>query len=255
MPAGLFDLTGKIAVVTGGGRGLGAAMARALAAAGATVTLSGRSPGPLEETAAAIRDAGGQADVALCDILVRADIDRLIQDVEARCGRIDILVNNAGITGRGALVDVADADWNTMMHTHMTGPFMACRAVLPGMLVRKAGKIINTVSVVGELGRPHVVPYSAAKGGLRMLTRSLATEVAGANIQVNGIGPGYFTTEMNTAIMADRAFYEERVARVPARRWGEPDELGGTAVFLASRASDYVSGQIIYVDGGLTASF
>lgn len=251
----LFDLTQKVAILTGAGRGLGAAMARALAAAGAHVILSGRNPGALMSIAADIRSSGGMADCTPCDVTVRADVDALVRSVEERHGRIDILVNNAGITGRAALVDVTDEGWATMMHTHMTGPFMACRAALPRMLARGAGKIINIVSVVGELGRPDVVPYSAAKGGLRMLTRSLATEVAGANIQVNGIGPGYFNTEMNTAIMNDKAFHAERVARVPARRWGEPEELGGTVVYLASRASDYVSGQIIYVDGGLTASF
>lgn len=252
---GLFDLNGKIAIVTGAGRGLGAAISKALAGAGAHVTLSGRNPGPLEETETAIRQAGGRADTLLCDVTRREDVEHLIGTVEETHGRIDIFVNNAGITGRASLVDVTDDDWDVMIQTHLTGPFMASRAVLPGMVRRGEGKIINTVSVVGELGRPFVVPYSTAKGGLRMLTRSLATEVASANVQVNGIGPGYFVTEMNTAIMNDRAFYEERVARVPAGRWGQPDELGGTAIFLASRASDYVSGQIIYVDGGLTASF
>ncbi|WP_247998052.1 SDR family NAD(P)-dependent oxidoreductase [Brucella tritici] len=251
----LFDLSGRIVIVTGGGRGLGAAMARALAEAGAIVVLSGRNADPLETTAADIRVAGGRAEYILCDITRRADVDALIAETEARHGHIDILVNNAGITDRSAFVDVTDTDWAEMIATHMTGPFMASRAVLPTMLARGSGKIINTVSVVGELGRPWVVPYSSAKGGLRMLTRSLATEVAGYNIQVNGIGPGYFVTEMNNKIMEDRTFYEERVARIPAGRWGRPEELGGVTVFLASQASDYLCGQIIYVDGGLTASF
>ncbi|EKX57464.1 5-keto-D-gluconate 5-reductase [Rhodobacter sp. AKP1] len=253
--SGPFDLTGRVAVVTGAGRGLGAAMAEALAAAGATVVLSGRDPGPLERTTAAIRAAGGAASVTLCDITKRAEVEALVAETEARFGRLDVLVNNAGITGRSALTEVEDADWDLMLRTHMTGPFMACRAALPGMMRRGAGKIVNTVSVLGELGRPWVVPYAAAKGGLRMLTRALATEVAGANIQVNGIGPGYFETEMNAAIVQNEALHAERVARVPARRWGRPAELGGTAVYLASAASDYVTGQIIYVDGGLTASF
>ncbi|WP_371832260.1 SDR family NAD(P)-dependent oxidoreductase [Paracoccus benzoatiresistens] len=230
-------------------------MAHALAASGAHVTLAGRSPGPLEEVAGAIRQAGGMADTAVCDVTCRTQIDGMVQAVTERQGRIDILVNNAGITDRGPLTGVSDEAWDLMMQTHLAGPFMACRAVLPEMLQRGSGKIINTVSVVGELGRPNVVPYATAKGGLRMLTRSLATEVAGSGIQVNGIGPGYFMTEMNRQIMADRAFFDKRVARVPAGRWGEPEELGGTVVYLASRASNYVSGQIIYVDGGLTASF
>lgn len=252
---GLFDLTGKTAVVTGGGRGLGAAMAKALAGAGASVVITGRDRKRLELTVQEIEAAGGRAVLLQCDITSRSEIDTMVATAEAWNGGIDVLINNAGITARSAFVDIQDGDWDEMMTTHVTGPFMASRAVLPGMYARGEGKIINTVSVVGEYGRPWVVSYSTAKGALRMLTRALATEVADRNIQVNGIGPGYFVTEMNTALMQDKAFYAERVARVPAKRWGEPDELGGVAVFLASKASSYVNGQIIYVDGGLTASF
>jgi len=250
-----FDLAGRAAIVTGAGRGLGAAMAEALAAAGAAVILSGRDLARLELVAGKIRKEGGRAEVALCDITRRSEVEELIAGVELRHQRVDILVNNAGINARAAVADVQDSDWDLMLRTHMTGPFIACRAALPGMMSRESGKIINTVSVLGELGRPQVVPYAAAKGGLRMLTRALAAEVARANIQVNGIGPGYFETEMNTAIVQDRVLYAERVARIPAGRWGRPEELGGTAVYLASSASNYVTGQIIYVDGGLTASF
>ncbi|PTE21078.1 gluconate 5-dehydrogenase [Cereibacter changlensis JA139] len=241
----VFDLSGKVAIVTGA----------AMAAAGAVVTLTGRSAEPLDQVALAIREAGGQADCELCDVTRRADIDALVARVEQRHDRVDILVNNAGIAARSAFVDVTDGDRAAMVETHMTGPFMACRAVLPGMIARKAGKIINTVSVLGELGRPWVVPYASATGGLRMLTRALAAEVAGANVQVNGIGPGYFLTGMNEAIVQDPALYEDRVTRVPARRWREPDELGGTVIYLASKASDYMSGKILYGDGGLSASF
>ena len=253
--SGVFDLTDKIAVVTGAGRGLGAEMAKALDAAGARVTLADRSPEPLERVATIIRDAGGHADCAPCDITRADDVQALVEGVLARNGRIDILVNNAGINSWAPLTDVTDSDWHRMLDTHMTGPFLACRAVLPGMIAQGGGKIVNTVSVAAQLGRSNVVPYSAAKGGLAMMTRGLAAEVAGKNIQVNGIGPGYFLTEMNRQIMDDQAAYEARVARIPAGRWGDPDELHGTIVFLASRASDYVSGQVIFVDGGLSTSF
>jgi gluconate 5-dehydrogenase len=253
--AGLFDLTGKIAVVTGAGRGLGAAMARALADAGADLILVGRSRAPLEDTAETVRRTGRTAHVETCDVTKSDEVRAVISSILARTGRIDILVNNAGITGRSAFVDVTEGDWDEMMSINLKGPFLTSKAVLPGMIENGSGKIINIVSVVGELGRPWVVPYSTSKGGLRMLTRSLATEVAGRNVQVNGIGPGYFVTEMNRQIMEDRAFYESRVTRVPAGRWGEPDELGGTVVYLASKASDYISGQVIFVDGGLSASF
>lgn len=252
---GIFDLTGKIAIVTGSGRGLGAEMAMALAGAGARVTLAGRSAEPLERTAAAIREAGGTAHYQPCDITRPADVQGLVDAVLARDGRIDILVNNAGINDWAPFTEVTDTGWHRMLDTHMTGPFLACRAVLPGMFAQGSGKIVNTVSVAGELGRANVVPYSAAKGGLKMLTRGLAAEVAGRNVQVNGIGPGYFLTEMNRQIMDDREAYEARVSRVPARRWGNPQELRGTIVYLASSASDYVSGQVIFVDGGLSTSF
>lgn len=250
-----FDLSGKTAVVTGGGRGLGAAMSLALAQAGANVVVTGRDTMRLQDSVRQIKESGGRASHCVCDITSRDQIEAMVAQVTSIFGGIDILVNNAGITARSAFVDIQDDDWQTMMQTHVSGPFMTSRAVLPGMYARGAGKIINTVSVVGELGRPWVVSYSTAKGALRMLTRALATEVADRNIQVNGIGPGYFNTDMNDALIKDAAFYHERVQRVPAKRWGEPDELGGVAVFLASGASSYVNGQIIYVDGGLSASF
>lgn len=251
----LFSLTGKVAVVTGAGRGLGAAMARALAGAGARLVLVGRNAEPLGGTAKAIRESGGDADIRTCDVTQHEAFKATIASVLECDGRIDILVNNAGINGRSDFADVSEAAWDEMMAVNLKGPFLTSQAVLPAMIEQGSGKIINVVSVVGELGRPFVVPYSASKGGLRMLTRALATEVAGRNVQVNGIGPGYFVTEMNREIMSDRVFHESRVARVPAGRWGDPDELGGAVVFLASKASDYVSGQIVYVDGGLTASF
>lgn len=246
----LFSLEGKTAVVTGAGRGLGAAIATALSSAGARVVLIGRKREPLEEVSEVIAAAGGQASVETCDV---ADASAIASMMDA-VGHVDILVNNAGISHRAEFAEVSEAVWDEVMSVNLKGPFLATRAVLPGMIKRRAGKIINVVSVVGELGRPFIVPYSTSKGGLKMMTRALSTEVAMHNVQVNGIGPGYFVTEMNRAIMADESLYQSRVARVPASRWGAPQELGGVSIFLASRASDYVTGQVIYVDGGLSSS-
>ncbi|MBS7700116.1 MULTISPECIES: glucose 1-dehydrogenase [unclassified Chelatococcus] len=251
----LFSLKGRTAVVTGAGRGLGAAIATALSDAGARVVLIGRKREPLEEVSAAISGAGGETSVEVCDVTDADAIASTMKTITLRYGRIDILVNNAGISHRAEFSEVSEAAWDELMAVNLKGPFLATRAVLPGMIERRAGKIINIVSVVGELGRPFIVPYSTSKGGLRMMTRALATEVAEHNVQVNGIGPGYFVTDMNRPIMDDAPLYQSRVSRVPARRWGDPEELGGTAVFLASRASDYVNGQVIYVDGGLSSSF
>jgi gluconate 5-dehydrogenase len=250
----LFDLSGRIAVVTGAGRGLGAAIAGALASAGARVVLVGRTREPLEQAGKAISDAGGNATAETCDVTDAAAVASTMEAIGRRHGRIDILVNNAGITHRAEFSDVSEAAWDEVMAVNLKGPFLATRAVLPSMIERRSGKIINVVSVVGELARPFIVPYSTSKGGLRMMTRALATEVAGHNVQVNGIGPGYFVTEMNRAIMDDAPLYQSRVSRVPAGRWGDPGELGGAAIFLSSRASDYVTGQVIYVDGGLSTS-
>ncbi|WP_442580142.1 SDR family oxidoreductase [Mesorhizobium sp. ASY16-5R] len=247
----LFSQEGKTAVVSGAGRGLGAAIAKALSAAGARIVLVGRNSDPLEETGKAIADAGSAASIKLCDITNARAVAATMDAV----GHIDILVNNAGISHRAEFSDVSEAAWDEVMAVNLKGPFLSTRAVLLGMIERRAGKIINVVSVVGELGRPLIVPYSTSKGGgLKMMTRALSTEVAKYNVQVNGIGPGYFVTEMNRAIMDDTALYQARVARVPAARWGDPQDLGGAAVFLASRASDYVTGQVIYVDGGLSSS-
>ena len=246
----LFRLEGKTAVVTGAGRGLGAAIATALSGAGARIVLVGRNRETLDEVGKAIAAAGGEASVEICDVTVAGAVAATMEAV----GHVDILVNNAGISHRAEFADVSEAAWDEVMAVNLKGPFLATRAVLPGMIERRAGKIINVVSVVGELGRPFIVPYSTSKGGLKMMTRALSTEVAMHNVQVNGIGPGYFVSEMNRAIMDDESLYQSRVARVPASRWGAPQDLGGVSIFLASRASDYVTGQVIYVDGGLSSS-
>jgi gluconate 5-dehydrogenase len=253
--AALFDLTGRIALITGAGQGLGFSMAQALAAAGATVVMVGRDGSKIEAKANIIREKGGIAMGRICDLLQPDAITALIDETITALDHIDILVNNAGIQARGPLVDFPDGTWDQMLATHMSAPFRLSKAVAPSMIARQSGKIINTVSVLSELGRPMVVPYAAAKGGLRMLTRALAVELAPHNVQVNAIGPGYFVTEMNRELLDDEAYNQAVVKRVPAGRWGDPDELSGAIMFLASDASTYVNGQILYIDGGLTASF
>ena len=249
-----FDLSGRLALVTGGGSGLGLAMAEGLAGAGARVVLVGRDAGKLEQARDGIRAAGGAAEIGVCDLLDRAAIASLAERVERGHGPVGILVNNAGIQQRAPVTEFPAEGWDRMIATHLSAPFFLVQAFSRGMIERRQGKIINTLSLTSELGRPTIVPYTAAKGGLKMLTRGLAVELGPHNVQVNGIGPGYFRTEMNTALIQTPDFDGWVKRRTPAGRWGEPDELAGAAVFLASGASDYVTGQVIYVDGGFTAS-
>jgi gluconate 5-dehydrogenase len=249
-----FDLSGRHALLTGGGSGLGRAIAEGLAGAGARLTLVGRDAARLDGAAAAIRQSGGTALPLTCDVTDRDALGALVERAEQEHGAIDILVNNAGIQQRAPVLAFPAEGWDRMIATHLSAPFFLAQAVGRGMVQRRRGKIINTLSVMSELGRPSIVPYTAAKGGLKMLTRGLAVELGPHNIQVNGIAPGYFRTEMNETLMADADFDAWVRARTPARRWGEPDELAGAAIFLASSASDYVNGQILFVDGGPTAS-
>lgn len=250
----MFDLTGRVALVTGGGSGLGLAMAGALAIHGATVVLVGRDSAKLAAGLSRIAAEGGAASIAVCDLLAPDAVSRMVADVEERHGCVDILINNAGIQHRQAALDVLAGDWGRMLDTNLTAPFRLAQAVGRSMVARRSGKIINTLSVLSELGRPSVVPYTAAKGGLKMLTKGLAVELGPHNVQVNGIAPGYILTEMNTALSEDTAFTGWLEARTPARRWGRPEDLAGAAVFLASSASDFVTGHVLAVDGGLTAS-
>ncbi len=254
MPLPSFDLAGRVALVTGGGSGLGLAMAEGLAAAGAQVILVGRDEARLKTARDGIRRAGGKAFVARCDLLDRAAIAPLVERSERDHGPIEILVNNAGIQQRAPVQDFPAEGWDRMIATHLSAPFFLAQAVARGMIERRRGKIINTLSVTSELGRPTIIPYATAKGGLRMMTRGLAVELGPHNIQSNGIAPGYFRTEMNRALMDNPEFDAWVKRRTPAGRWGDPQELAGAAVFLASSASDYVNGQVIFVDGGFTAS-
>jgi gluconate 5-dehydrogenase len=250
MPGPSFDLSGKTALVTGGGSGLGLAMAAGLAAAGARVVVVGRDRAKLEAGAKTI----GAASAEVCDLLDRAAIKPLVAKVERAHGPVEILVNNAGIQHRAPVQDCPAEAWDRMIATHLSAPFFLAQAVVPGMIERKRGKIINTLSVTSELGRPTIIPYASAKGGLRMLTRGLAVELGPHNIQVNGIAPGYFKTELNRALMDNPEFDAWVKKRTPAGRWADPEELAGAAVFLASSAADYVTGQVLFVDGGFTAS-
>jgi len=250
----LFDLTGKRALVTGSSRGLGFSVAAALGRHGATVILNGRDDGALSQAVAKLRDEGIDAHPARFDLTDPDAATAAIGQAVRTVGAVDILVNNAGVQLRKPFLDFALEDWRMILDVHLIGSVVASRAVLPGMVERQAGKIINICSLMSELGRPTIAPYASAKGALRMLTRNLAVEFARHNIQVNGIGPGYFATVLNRALMDDPEFNTFVTRRTPAARWGRPDELGGAAVFLASTASDFVNGQIIYVDGGLLAA-
>jgi gluconate 5-dehydrogenase len=254
MSTSLFDLTGRIALVTGSTSGLGNAMARGLAAAGATIVVNGRDPERAVEVAEALRAEGLRAEGAAFDVTQAASVEKGVAWIEAEIGPIDILVNNAGIQRRKPLLDLEEDVWEEVLRANLTSAFLVGRAVARNMVARRRGKIVNICSLTSEIARKTIAPYTAAKGGLKQLTKAMAVEWAGDNIQVNAIGPGYFATPLNRALLDDPAFDAWLKARTPAGRWGRPDELAGAAVFLASPASDFVNGQILYVDGGFLAS-
>ena len=249
-----FDLSGKIALVTGAYRGLGFAIATGLARAGATVVLNARKADAVDEAAQALREQGLAADTSVFDVTDRAAVRAAIAAIQAKHGAVDILFNNAGIQRRGALVDFSQSDWDAVIATNLTAPFLVSQAVLPGMIAKRRGKIVHIASLMSEMARPSVVPYTAAKGGVRQLTRGMAVELAPHNIQVNAIAPGYFATEMNRALLDNAEFTAWVNKRTPAGRWGNPTEIAGLAVFLASSASDYVTGQMMIIDGGMSVA-
>jgi len=246
MSINLFDLTGKTALVTGATHGLGQAMAIGLGKAGATLVINGASSQKkLDNAISEYRSLGLTAHGYLFDVTDESQVIENISKIETEVGVIDILVNNAGIIKRTPLEDMVD----------LVSPFIVSKHVIKGMISRKEGKIINICSMMSELGRNTVAAYAAAKGGLKMLTRNMATEWAKHNIQINGIGPGYFATSQTAPIRVDgHPFNDFIVGRTPAGRWGDPDDLQGAAIFLSSKASDFVNGQIIYVDGGILAT-
>ena len=250
----LFDLSGKRALITGGTHGLGMAMAKGLGNAGAELLINSHSPANLEAALEEYRSVGLNAKGFLFDVTKEDQVKTAIAEIE-KDGPIDILINNAGIIKRIPMEDMEVADFREVIDVDLIGPFIVSKHVGKKMIERKSGKIINICSMMSELGRNTVSAYAAAKGGLKMLTRNMATEWAKHNIQVNGIGPGYFATEQTKPIRIDgHPFNEFILNRTPSGRWGDPKDLMGVAVFLSSPASDFVNGQIIYVDGGILAT-
>ena len=252
----LFDLTGKTALVTGGTHGLGMAIATGLANAGAKIIINDIFPEKLKNAKEEYSAKGIDVTTYLFDVTKEKEVDEYIDKIEKEVAPIDILVNNAGIIKRTPLLDMEVDDFEQVLKIDITGPFIMAKRVVQSMVQRKsAGKVINMCSMMSEVGRHSVGAYAAAKGGLKMLTKNMATEWAKYNIQVNGIGPGYFATDQTAPIReGGHPFNELIMTRTPANRWGDPDELQGTAIFLASKASDFVTGIVVYVDGGILAT-
>ncbi len=254
MSISLFDLSGKTALVTGSSRGLGRAIAEGFARAGARLVINGTDPERTKTAAAEFRAAGHQAEASAFDVTDETAVIAAFERLDADGIAIDILVNNAGIQHRKPLVEFTSAEWNKVIATNLTSAFIIGREAAKRMITRQRGKIINIGSLASELARPTVGPYTAAKGGIRNLTRAMAVEWAQHGIQANAIGPGYMLTDMNQALVSNPDFNNWLMSRIPSKRWGRPDELVGAAIFLASEASTYVNGQTIYVDGGMLAA-
>ncbi len=249
-----FRLDGKVALVTGGSRGLGYVIAEALSSAGAAVALSSRTAEPAKRAAESIAKATGRDVVGLAaDVTAAANVESMIERVLQSFGRIDILVNNAGINVRGPIEDLREDDWDAVIDTNLKGPWLCCRAVAPAMKRQKWGRVINVSSMLGEISLPGRTPYASSKGGLTLLTKTLALEWAKDGINVNALCPGPFATEINTPLLNDPAARAQMEANVPLARWGEPVELGPAAVFLASEASSFMTGATLFIDGGYTA--
>jgi len=259
MDMNAFRLDGKVALVTGGAYGIGFAIAEALASAGAKIAFNCRSEKNLNQAMADYEAKGIEAKGYIADVTDEQQVNDLVAAIEKDLGTVDILVNNAGIIKRIPMLEMSADDFRQVVDIDLNGPFICAKAVLPGMIKKGHGKIINICSMMSELGRETVAGYAAAKGGLKMLTKNICSEFGGQNIQCNGIGPGYIATPQ-TAPLRERQpdgsrhpFDSFIVAKTPAGRWGTPEDLAGPAVFLASDASDFVNGQILYVDGGILA--
>ncbi|MEO8753875.1 MAG: glucose 1-dehydrogenase [Casimicrobiaceae bacterium] len=249
----LFDLSGRRALVTGASRGIGYAIATALAAAGAHIVINGRDSTTLNESAERLRATGARIAVSAFDVTDPSQVNASVEAIESEIGPIDVLVNNAGIQRRAPLEEFTDADWRDVMACNLDSVFYVSRAVARHMIARGRGKIINIGSVQCELARPTIAPYTASKGAVKNLTRGMCADWAKHGLQINAIGPGYFDTPLNKALVENPEFDGWLRKRTPAGRWGRLEDLHGAAVFLASGASDFVNGQVLYVDGGILA--
>ena len=249
-----FRLDGQLALVTGSSSGIGLALARGLAQAGASVVLNGRNADKLAQAAALLASEGLQVHVRAFDVTKRGEVDAGVAAIETDIDAIDVLVNNAGVQRRAPFHELTAADWDDVIRTNVDSVFHVGQAVAKYMVNRKRGRIINICSVTSELGRPGISVYTASKGAVKMLTKAMAIDLGPLGINVNGIGPGYFKTELTEKLVNDAAFSTWLINRTPNRRWGDVEDLAGAAVFLASDASRFVNGHILYVDGGVTAS-
>ncbi|TBL75139.1 2-dehydro-3-deoxy-D-gluconate 5-dehydrogenase KduD [Paenibacillus thalictri] len=245
----IFDLTGKVAVITGATRGLGQGMALALAEAGADIALVQRN-GADRQTAERIRELGRRCETVDCDLADRAQVLQVMEEVDRLFGRVDILVNNAGIQRRSPSTDFPEDDWDDVIDVNLKSVFLLCREAGKRMVAQKSGKIINIASLLSFQGGFTVPAYAASKGGVAQLTKALSNEWAGQGVNVNAIAPGYMDTEMNTALKQNEVRSRQILERIPAGRWGNPEDMKGAVIYLASRASDYVNGHVLLVDGG-----
>ncbi len=255
----IFSLEGKVALVTGAAYGIGLAIAKAFAKAGAKIVFNCSRRETVDRGLAAYKELGIDAKGYLCDVTDEEAVKAMVADIEETVGTIDILVNNAGIIKRIPMEEMAAEEFRRVIDVDLVGPFICAKAVIPGMIKKGAGKIINICSMMSELGRETVSAYASAKGGLKMLTRNICSEYGEHNIQCNGIGPGYIATEQTAPLReiqpdgSRHPFDRFIISKTPAARWGTPEDLEGPAIFLASKASDFVNGHILYVDGGILA--
>ncbi len=249
-----FRLEGKVALVTGGARGLGRVISEALAGAGAAVALSARNLDQATEVAREVAKATGKKALGVrADVTRDDDVRAMVESVLAAFGRLDILVNNAGINIRGPIEQLSEDEWDQVIDTNLKGPWLCCRAVAASMRRQKWGRVINVSSMLGEISMPGRTPYASSKGGLTLMTKTLALEWAADRINVNALCPGPFATEINTPLLSDPNVKAAVEAKIPLGRWGDPAELGPAAVFLASEASSFMTGATLFVDGGYTA--
>ncbi|MFD4249131.1 SDR family oxidoreductase [Amycolatopsis thermoflava] len=250
----LFDIRGRVALVTGSSRGIGRALAQGLAEAGCVVVLNGRDRAALDRTRAELAECtGATVHAQAFDVTDPGAVAEAIPRLEELAGPVDILVNNAGMQHRAPFTEFLTEDWHRLLETNLTSAFLVGREVARRMTARGSGKIVNICSVQSEVVRPGIAPYSATKGGLKMLTKGMCADLGPAGIQVNGLAPGYFDTELTAALVADEDFSDWVRGRTPAGRWGQVGDLVGALIFLCSPASDFVNGQLLYVDGGMTS--